>query len=56
VTGKLFERHTEILRARDRRLLARTRTLWCPIDPATGRAARVSDDIREHFSTSKEKE
>ncbi len=52
--GKLrratFERHTEILRAGDRRLLARTRTLWCPIDPRTGRAMQVPDEIRQAFS------
>ncbi len=46
-----FERHTEILRARDRRLLARTRTLWCPIDARTGRPTEVGDDVRERFST-----
>ena len=41
-----FERHTEILHARDRRLLARARTLWCPIDPASGKPCRVSADVR----------
>ncbi len=48
----LFERHTEILRAGDRRLLARTRTLWCPIDARTGRPKQVGADVRERFSTS----
>ena len=46
-----FERHTEILRASDRRLLARARTLWCPIGAQSGRPIRVSSDIRERFST-----
>jgi acyl-CoA thioester hydrolase len=50
-SGSRFERHTEILRASDRRLLARTRTLWCPIDARTGRPKRVTDDVRERFST-----
>jgi acyl-CoA thioester hydrolase len=45
-----FERHTEILRAHDRRLLARARTLWCPIDARTGKPKRVGDDVRERFS------
>jgi acyl-CoA thioester hydrolase len=49
-TRNTFERHTEILRASDRRLLARTRTLWCPIDPRSGRPKQVSDDVRERFS------
>ncbi len=47
---RTFERHTEILRAADRRLLARARTLWFPIDAATGRPAHVDDDLRRRFS------
>ena len=46
-----FERHTEILRAADRKVLARARTLWCPVDPKTGRPVPVSSDIRDRFST-----
>jgi len=46
-----FERHTEILRAGDRRLLARTRTLWCPVDPHTLKPMHVDDDVRRAFST-----
>jgi acyl-CoA thioester hydrolase len=49
-----FERHTEILRARDRRLLARARTLWCPVDIRSGRPTRVGSDIRERFSVPNE--
>jgi acyl-CoA thioester hydrolase len=45
-----FERHTEIIREVDRKLLARGRTLWAPIDRATGRVTRVSDDVRSRFS------
>jgi acyl-CoA thioester hydrolase len=48
--GRAFSRHTEILRAADRRLLARARTLWLPIDAKTGRPARVGDEVRERFS------
>ena len=46
-----FERHTEILRAADGKLLARARTLWCPINPATGRPVQVAPDVRARFST-----
>ncbi len=46
-----FERHTEIVRAADRKLLARARTVWCPINRETGRLTRVSDAIRERFSS-----
>ena len=48
--ARAFERHTEILRARDDRLLARARTLWCPISRATGKVITVGDDVRERFS------
>ncbi|MDH5235063.1 MAG: thioesterase [Gemmatimonadota bacterium] len=46
-----FERFVEILRAADRKVLARSRTLWCPISRATGRITRVGDDVRRVFST-----
>lgn len=46
-----FERHTEIVRAADRKLLARARTVWCPINRETGRLTRVSDAIRARFSS-----
>lgn len=45
-----FERHTEILRASDRKVLARARTVWCPISPATGRPQPVSDELRARWS------
>ena len=46
-----FERHTELVRAADRRLLARARTVWCPIDAATGRPKDVSAEVMARFST-----
>ena len=46
-----FERHVEILRAADRKVLARSRTLWCPISRESGRITRVGDDVRRVFST-----
>jgi acyl-CoA thioester hydrolase len=45
-----FERFTELLRARDRSLLAQARTLWCPIDTRTGKPASVSPGVRACFS------
>lgn len=45
-----FERHTELLRASDRSLLAAARTLWCPIDAQTGKPAAVSPEVRARFS------
>jgi len=45
-----FERFTELLRASDRGLLAKARTLWCPIDTRTGKPASVSPEVRACFS------
>lgn len=49
--GLHFERFTDIYRAGDNELLAKARTLWCPIDRRTGRPHRVSAEIRRLFST-----
>lgn len=49
-----FERHTELLRAADRSVLAKARTLWCPIDAAAGKPAAVSPEVRAHFSVAAE--
>jgi acyl-CoA thioester hydrolase len=48
--GLTFERLTTIERAADGRRLVESRTLWCPIDPRSGRPRRVSDEIRSVFS------
>ena len=45
-----FERHTELLRGTDRKLLARARTIWCPINRQTGKMTDVSQEVRERFS------
>jgi acyl-CoA thioester hydrolase len=52
-----FERHTEILRLEgqatekpDACVLARARTLWCPIDAATRKPTSVSAELRSRFS------
>lgn len=45
-----FERHTEIVRVADGRVLARARTLWCPIDAATRKPTAVSAEVRARFS------
>jgi len=45
-----FERHTELLRANDRTVLARARTVWCPLDAQSGKPVSVSDQVRAAFS------
>jgi acyl-CoA thioester hydrolase len=54
IEGLAFERHTEVVRQADERVLARARTLWCPIDPVSGRPKRVSRELRELFATAAE--
>jgi acyl-CoA thioester hydrolase len=49
-SGLSFERHTELLRAADQQLLARARTVWCPVDALSGRPRRVTGDLRARFS------
>jgi len=46
-----FERHTELLRGADRKILARARTIWCPIDKQTGKLTDVSPEVRARFAT-----
>jgi acyl-CoA thioester hydrolase len=46
----LFERHVEIVRARDGKVIARARSVWCPIDLRTRRLMRVGADVYERFS------
>ena len=50
-THGLFERHTELLRKKDRKLLASARTIWCPIDPESKRPTEVSESVYRKFST-----
>ena len=45
-----FERHTEVVRASDRSVLAKARTLWCPLDARTGKPTAVSAAVRALFS------
>ncbi len=46
----IFERFVEIVRVSDQRVLARARSLWCPIDMQTRRLIRVGPDVYERFS------
>ena len=48
--GLSFERFTEMRRGSDGLLMARARTLWCPVDARTGRPRRVSAEVRARCS------
>ena len=43
------ERHTAVYRLSDGETLARSRSLWVPVDPRTGRPVRVGRDLRASF-------
>ena len=49
-TRLTFERFTEIRRNSDDALLAKARTVWCPINSETGKPTRVSAEVRANFS------
>ncbi len=48
--GVGFERHAEILREADGKKLARARTIWCPINPQSGRPVRIKGTLRSRFA------
>ncbi|HEY0997484.1 MAG TPA: thioesterase family protein [Gemmatimonadaceae bacterium] len=49
--GITYERLTELSRVGDGKPLARSRTLWAPVDPATGRVKRIPAEVRALVST-----
>jgi acyl-CoA thioester hydrolase len=51
VSRRAFERHSELLRRSDRKLLAQALTLWCPIDPETKKPVDVAPDVLKRWST-----
>lgn len=48
---RLFERFTELVRKSDRKLLAKARTLWCPIDAKTMKPVAAGPGVYRKFST-----
>lgn len=48
--GRFFERYTELLRQSDRKLVARARTLWCPVDAETLRPVEPPQEVVERFA------
>ena len=50
-TRVTFERFTEMRRGRDHELFAQARTLWVPVNAATGKPTRVPPEVRAVFST-----
>jgi acyl-CoA thioester hydrolase len=44
ISGVRYERHTELILAHSRKLLALARTVICPVDPETSKPVRLSDE------------
>ena len=49
-TRVTFERFTEMRRSSGHELLAQARTLWVPVNTATGKPTRVPPEVRALFS------
>jgi acyl-CoA thioester hydrolase len=49
-TRVTFERFTEMRRASDHELLSQARTIWVPVNNATGKPMRVPPEVRALFS------
>lgn len=49
-TQRAFERHTELLRKSDRKLLARAKTLWVPVDMDSRKPVDAGPDVYAMFS------
>jgi acyl-CoA thioester hydrolase len=49
ITAATTERHCEVLRVSDSALLARALTIWCSIDPRTGKPRRIHPLVRSYF-------
>jgi acyl-CoA thioester hydrolase len=50
VTAATTERWCEILRGDAGEMLARSRTVWCAVDPRTGKPRRIDGRIRSYFA------
>ena len=51
--GITYERLTELFREGDMKPLARSRTLWAPVDPSTGKVRRIPAEVRALVSTNR---
>lgn len=48
-TAATYERHTEIARVEDDKIIVRARSVWCPVDAVTKRPRRVDAELRARF-------
>ena len=48
-SGVTSERHTEIIRKTDNKLLVKAKTLWCLLNKNTGKPMRITDALKAKF-------
>jgi acyl-CoA thioester hydrolase len=48
-SGVTSERHTEIIRKADNKLLVKAKTLWCLLDKTSGKPMRITEDLIAQF-------
>jgi acyl-CoA thioester hydrolase len=48
-SGVTSERHTEIVRKADGKLLVQAKTLWCMLDKTTGKPMRITEELIAKF-------
>ncbi len=48
-TAATYERLTEIVRVSDEKVIARARSVWCPVNAQTKRPRRVDAEMRARF-------
>lgn len=48
-SGVTSERHTQIIRKTDQKLLVQAKTLWCLLDKTSGKPMRISNELIEKF-------
>lgn len=48
-SGVTSERHTEIIRLADQKLLVQAKTIWCMIDKSSGKPMRITHDLINQF-------
>ena len=50
MSGRAFERNTELVRQVDGKVLAKALTFWRPIDATTKKPTEVTEDVKTKFS------
>lgn len=48
-SGVTSERHTEIIRKADQKLLVQAKTIWCLINKSSGKPMRITQDLINQF-------